>query len=157
MLYIAERTVTYRKDEDSTSLSQMTSGIRADERLIRGDMGISLSQAKRESKRLLELGVLRKELRSRDGAKLPTLYAIDWYELVRYAKQTLGELDQRWDSLPVQVEPGVGPLRAKGVGPSRAIQKQIYTETEKQKQRGEENWIKSFESRFLNTAQGMRV
>jgi hypothetical protein len=104
MLYYAERTITYGKRADASSLQQITRGIfsRRKQQWIRGPAGVSATAVKKTNKLLAERGFLvrrpavpgEERYRSAKGNEA-TEYEINWIELsaeIARVKSPLGRV-----------------------------------------------------------------
>lgn len=105
LLYYAERTLTYGKQSDASSLSQITKGIfsRTKREWIRGPSGIGSTAVKKANKSLCEKGFLIRrhavpgDVRYQQGrGNQPTEYEINWTalhaEFTKRKRPTLGHI-----------------------------------------------------------------
>ncbi len=111
LLYLAERTLTYRKDADSTSYRQMTGGaVMRDGGAIRTGSGIQKTAAAEAAKALDALGIVRRVKGLGEGGKSGiTRYRIDWQRLFEYVREKVGKLETRWEELVRQPNSGGSP------------------------------------------------
>ena len=81
LLYHVERSLTYKKSSDATSMTQMVSGVvdRKNDRWIRGGSGLGRSAAISANTQLADRGLLNIQTRSNpERGCLPNRYAVMW-------------------------------------------------------------------------------
>lgn len=129
LLFIAERTIPYRKLADAPSLAQMVDGVYVKHcdsiRWIRLGCGLKQSAAKEATASLVAMGFLEKQKRS-DVKKgnLPTQYEIRWPALHSYFVDKsatkvppLGRHTAKGSSEHLQTGPAENPLAATRLSP----------------------------------------
>jgi len=129
LLFIAERTIGYRKLVDAPSLAQMVDGVHSRRgtatRWIRHGCGLKQSAAKNASASLVALGLLEKRKRS-DAKKgnLSTQYEIRWAALRAYFIEksstklsTLGRRTAKRSAEPLPAGSSEPPLAAARLSP----------------------------------------
>jgi len=129
LLFIAERTVAYRKLADSPSLTQLVEGVYIKRgsavNWVRRGCGLKRSSAAEAIASLVEVGLLRKQKRS-DAKKgnLPTRYEIRWDALRSYLTEKsdtnvspLVRSADKGSSKPLQTRLSHTPLSAPWISP----------------------------------------
>jgi hypothetical protein len=129
LLFIAERTIGYRKLADAPSLAQMVDGVHSRRgtatRWIRHGCGLKQSAAKNASASLVALGLLEKRRRSNaKKGNLSTQYEIRWAALRAYfieksgtKMSSLGRHTAKGCTEPLQTGPSEPPLAATWLSP----------------------------------------
>jgi DNA-binding MarR family transcriptional regulator len=129
LLFIAERTIPYRKLADAASLTQMVSGVYGKDgdsiHWIRLGCGLKQSTVKEAVVSLVAMGFLEKQKRSdTKRGNLPTQYAIRWEALRSYFVDKsatkicpLGRHTAKESSEPVQIGHSNTPLAATRLSP----------------------------------------
>jgi hypothetical protein len=128
LLFIAERTIAYRKLVDAPSLAQIVDGVYSKQanaaQWVRRGCGLKHSAAAEATASLVEIGLLGKQKRSNaKKGNLPTQYEIRWDALHAYLVEkssiSIPPIRQadKVSSKPSQTGPSVPPLSAKRTSP----------------------------------------
>jgi hypothetical protein len=100
LMFVAERTLSYRKTRDACSFSQFSKGIRSQSGAwVRGSSGISKATCMAAIRQLEAAGLVTTERTSSASSASPTVYAINWHCLLWAAKEKYGRLEKRWEDL----------------------------------------------------------